>query len=245
MTSRSRAKTMFYTVLGFVAALSFGAALVFFIQPRWLISLVAAKNPDVLFYVNTTEKVMALSIDDGPDSLVTPQILDVLKQYSARATFFLLGDRVRGNEDLILRIKREGHELANHLMADHPSILLGSEEFESQLVRVDSLLNLNHQSKWFRPGSGWFSQQMLAIARKHGHRCCLGSIYPHDTKIRNTWAIATYVKKRAFPGGIIVLHDGSPDRVRTVEVLHDVLPPLIDQGYRFLTISELVETAGR
>jgi peptidoglycan/xylan/chitin deacetylase (PgdA/CDA1 family) len=84
---------------------------------------------------------------------------------------------------------------------------------------------------------------MLRRASRHGYRCCLGSIYPHDTKIRSVAAISCYLEKRAFPGGVIILHDGSPDRVRTAKVLRRVLPKLKDEGYRLVTVSELYELA--
>jgi peptidoglycan/xylan/chitin deacetylase (PgdA/CDA1 family) len=229
-------------VLVLIALMAFLLVLVLYLQPGFLRRIIAGLNPDVLFQVDTSEKVLALTIDDGPHASVTPEILDVLRMHSAKATFFLLGERIPGNEALPERMRREGHELANHMQRDFPTILLSRDEFERQLLHVDSLIGPTEgKPKWFRPGSGWFSPAMLRRASRHGYGCCLGSIYPHDTKIRNVATISCYLEKRAFPGGVIILHDGSPDRIRTAKVLRRVLPKLKDRGYRIVTVTELYE----
>ncbi len=110
---------------------------------------------DVLCYVDTKARVFALTFDDGPHPDVTPALLDVLARHRAKATFFLIGERVFGNEPIVARIAADGHELANHLMRDEPSVLLPDQEFHRQLDRVNSLLTPYADVRWFRPGSGW------------------------------------------------------------------------------------------
>jgi peptidoglycan/xylan/chitin deacetylase (PgdA/CDA1 family) len=86
---------------------------------------------------------------------------------------------------------------------------------------------------------------MLSQAKMQGYRCAFGSVYPFDTTMRNKWAISMYIKSQIFPGAVIVIHDGKPDRVRSAEVLKRILPALKAAGYRIVTVSELVETATR
>lgn len=192
---------------------------IIYIQPLFLIKWLARRNPNVLYYVNTNSKIVALTIDDAPHPIVTPQILDVLKEHSSHATFFLIGEYIKGNEEILKRMRAEGHELANHLTKDYPSILLPSDEFENQLTEVDKLIQPSGTIKWLRPGSGWFNQRMLRQIEKHGYRCALASVYPHDTLIRNISIISSYIIRKIFSGAVIVVHDGKADRIRTVEVL--------------------------
>src|SRR5919199_1605434 len=95
---------------------------------------------DVLCYVDTDERAFALTFDDGPHPATTPGLLDVLARHAARATFFLIGERVVGNEAIVARVAGEGHEVANHLMRDEPSALVPAPRFRDDLAAVTALL---------------------------------------------------------------------------------------------------------
>lgn len=220
-----------------LVALVVGA--LFWFQPRFLLRQLAARNPEVLFYVETDRKVLALTIDDAPDSSLTPQILDLLDEHRVRATFFVLGENIAGNEEIIGRMKADGHELGNHLSQDEATIWLSDEEFEQQLLAVEQMIGPLGEHKWCRPGSGWFSPDMVKIAHEMGYRCCLGSIYPFDNKLRKPGWIKSTVMDRIFPGAIIVLHEGGPERDYIVPLLAELVPELQAKGYRFLTLSEI------
>jgi peptidoglycan/xylan/chitin deacetylase (PgdA/CDA1 family) len=220
--------------------LAAGAVIVF--RPQWIVTSLANRSPAVLYYVDTEQLAVALTIDDGPDPASTPQILDLLKRHGAHATFFLIGNRVAGNEDLLQRTVREGHELANHLTTDHPSILLDSAEFERQLLASHRVLSQFGDVRWFRPGSGWFNGQMLSTLHQHGYRLALGSIYPFDPQVPSSWFMAHYVLQHVQPGSIIVLHDYGTRGQRTAEALAAILPRLLQRGYQVVTLSELVSS---
>ena len=136
-----------------VFILIIGCGLMF--KPSWLINRLSAHTPEVLYSVQTQESILALTIDDGPDPSTTPRILDLLLDYDARATFFLLSDRIPGNEALVQRIVDEGHEIGNHLTDDQPSIRLSADEFEGRLLHAQEPLSQFGEVRWFRPGSGW------------------------------------------------------------------------------------------
>jgi peptidoglycan/xylan/chitin deacetylase (PgdA/CDA1 family) len=226
-----------------VVALVVGA--LFWFQPRFLLRQLADRNPEVLFYVETERMALALTIDDAPDSSLTPQILDLLAEHQVRATFFVLGENIMGNEELIGRMKADGHELGNHLSQDEATILLSEEEFEQQLLAVEQMIGPLGDTKWCRPGSGWFSPEMVQIAHDMGYRCCLGSIYPFDNKLRRSGWIKHTVMERVFPGAIIVLHEGGPERDYIVPLLAELVPELKAAGYEFLTLSEIQKLAPR
>ena len=211
----------------------------FWFQPRFLLRELAERNPEVLFYVETERKVLSLTIDDAPDSFLTPHILDLLAEHQVRATFFVLGENIRGNEGIIARMKADGHELGNHLSQDEATIMLSDEEFEQQLLAVEQMIGPLGETKWCRPGSGWFSPDMVKIAHGMGYRCCLGSIYPFDNKLRRPGWIKHTVMTRVFPGAIIVLHEGGTERDYIVQLLAEMIPELKTAGYEFLTLSEI------
>jgi peptidoglycan/xylan/chitin deacetylase (PgdA/CDA1 family) len=199
----------------------------------------------VLYFVETEEPVVALTIDDGPDSAATSKILDLLGQHDAQATFFLLADRVPGNEDAVRRAVEEGHELANHLTTDEPSIWLNSEEFERRLLEAHKVLSQFSDLRWFRPGSGWYSKKMLSIVQKHGYKCALGNVYPFDPQIPSAWFATHYVLWKVQPGSIIVLHDYGGCGKRTTEALATILPELNRRGLRVVTLSQLVDLSSK
>jgi peptidoglycan/xylan/chitin deacetylase (PgdA/CDA1 family) len=232
-----KALRMFLLILSALFVFILG---VLYLQPKVVLTWLSAQNPDVLYFVNTDIKVVALTIDDAPHAAVTPLLLDVLKKYSAHATFFVIGGNIPGNENLVDRMRREGHEIGNHLAKDFPSIFLDKKEFEDQLVRVDKLINPGSANKWFRPGSAFYTAGMIKLAKKCSYRCCLGSVYPFDIVFRKASIISKFIISRVFPGAIILIHDGKPDRIRSVEVLKTVLPELIREGYKVVTLSELI-----
>jgi peptidoglycan/xylan/chitin deacetylase (PgdA/CDA1 family) len=214
-------------------------------QPRFLVDRLAAWNPGVVFRVETTAPVVALTIDDGPHAGITPRVLDVLARHGVKATFFVLGEQIEGNEDLLARMRDEGHEIGNHLVEDRPSILLGDEEFTRQLLAVDPWIDRSARWLWLRPGSGWFTPGMVEQAARHGYRLCLGSVFPHDDVIHDPARLAADVLGRVAPGDVIILHDGEDERAGLVETLERILAGLAARGFQVTTVSGLVALGER
>lgn len=210
------------------------------VQPEWLMARLRARSPEVIYSIETDLPIVALTIDDGPDETYSPQILELLEEYRAHATFFLITDRVPGNEAILERMITEGHEIGNHLTEDEPSIRLTSEEFERELIQSDQILSEYGEVVWIRPGSGWFNDDMLEVIQKYDYRLALGSIYPYDPQIGLAWYSAKYVLWKVKPGAVIVLHDHQSRGKRTIEALKVILPELAERGYQVVTLSDLV-----
>ena len=219
----------------------FAFGILLWLQPEWLLGHLRKQSPEVLYSVETDEKVVALTIDDGPDACGSPRILNVLDEYDAHATFFLITDHIPGNEIFVERMLAEGHELGNHLTADEPSIALKNGEFERELLKADEVLTQYVDDvRWVRPGSGWYNEEMLVTMKKHDYQCALGNVYPYDPQISIYWFSAYYVLGNIKPGSVIVLHDYNRRGGRTTKALEIILPKLAEQGYKVVTLSELV-----
>jgi peptidoglycan/xylan/chitin deacetylase (PgdA/CDA1 family) len=140
-------------------------------------------------------------------------------------------------------VASEGHELGNHFTRDRMSIRLSPGAFEADLLRAHQVLAPYGAVKWARPGSGWYSQAMIDVMRRHGYRCALGSVYPFDATIPSAAFAVHYIMWHARPGAVVVLHDGGSRGRRTAKVLSEVLPELRRRGYRVVPLSELAAAA--
>jgi peptidoglycan/xylan/chitin deacetylase (PgdA/CDA1 family) len=196
-------------------------------------------EPRVSYFVPTSEPIVALTIDDGPDPESTPAILEVLERHGAHATFFVIGDRIAGNEPLLTRIRGGGHELANHSFRERASIFLSDQELARELERTHQALLPYGPVRWFRPGSGFYSDAMVSTAQAQGYRTALADVFPYDAWIPSSGFHAWYVLQTVQPGSIIVLHDSNGRGERTASTLDIVLPELTARGYRVVTLSEL------
>ncbi|KAL5447810.1 hypothetical protein PMIN06_007354 [Paraphaeosphaeria minitans] len=216
--------------------------------PSFLINYFQTRLPDVLFHADDVkEKVIALTIDDAP-SYYTSQILEILNENDAKATFFVIGGQAGGREEELRKLVEAGMELGNHAMHDEASRSLSDEELRSQIKDVESMIaDVYKQShvpgepaRYFRPGSGFFSARMRALVKELGYRLVLGDIYPHDPQIPYWRVNAKHILSMLKPGGVIICHDR---RSWTVPMLRKVVPEMKRRGWRITTVSGLLEQA--
>jgi peptidoglycan/xylan/chitin deacetylase (PgdA/CDA1 family) len=193
--------------------------------------------------VDTDAAAFALTFDDGPHRETTPQLLDVLAHHQERATFFLIGERVRENEGIVARIAAEGHEMGNHLMRDQPSVLLPDHQFRDELAAVNALLAPYARVRWFRPGSGWFTPRMLRSAAEHDLRAVLGTLVAANNGGAGDERIAQDLAPAIRPGSIVVLHEGMDRRRGVAATTDQILTQTRQRGLTSVTVSELTTLA--
>jgi peptidoglycan-N-acetylglucosamine deacetylase len=195
------------------------------------------REPGTYYMVKTQEKVVALTFDDGPDPLYTGYVLDVLKAKNIKATFFILGVNAKNNPELLKRIGNEGHEIGNHGYSHSYT----SSQFIRELERTDEVVFqvLQQHTQFYRPPGGIVSKSVIEEVKERGHILTLWSIDSKDWRNPGSAAIVQNVLKSSFPGGIILLHDGGEKREQTVQALSKIIDQLIQQGYRFVTLSQL------
>jgi peptidoglycan-N-acetylglucosamine deacetylase len=207
--------------------------------PRWLVPRIARQSPGCLYHVPTSERAVALTLDDGPDPVHTPEILQLLRAHEARATFFLISGNVAGREALVADVVTAGHEIGNHLTRDESSVRLSPAAFERAAGEAGAVLARFAPVRWLRPGGGFYNGTMLETIGRLGYDCSLGSVYPYDAHLASVRLASAYVLANARPGSVIVLHEGGARGRRTVATLRRVLPALRARGYRVVTLSEL------
>ena len=229
------------------------AAWLLYRQPRWALDLATQWSGDrMLFYFDTDEPVVALTIDDGPNAETTADILDVLAEHEAKATFFIIGSHIEGNEQVLADTSAAGMEMGNHMLEDRMSLTLFRESENEFLAALDLTereivaASSAESVQWYRPGQGVFVPDMLEVVEQAGYRSVLGSIFPYDTLLGNPEFSANFILNRIQPGSVIVLHDRGEDGERgerTVAALELLLPELNQRGYRVTTLSDLAEIA--
>ncbi|ETI66113.1 sporulation polysaccharide deacetylase PdaB [Neobacillus vireti LMG 21834] len=198
----------------------------------------------VVWDVATQKKVIALTFDDGPSPVFTPQVLRVLEQYGANATFFQIGSRMERYPEVVQDVVEAGHEIGNHSMTHPYENKVGFRQMRLEIIRAEQIIQKyqpNH-AKLFRPPGGYLDNALLQEAKKQGYKVVLWSYHQElkDWSKPGAQVIADHVIRHARNGDILLLHDGGGDRSQTIEALKIFLPALKQKGYQFVSVSELL-----
>lgn len=200
---------------------------------------------DVIWEVPGDDKAIALTFDDGPDPSVTPRIVDLLKQYGAKATFFEIGSKVKQHPEIARRQAAEGHELANHTYTHrHLAPSRSMEAIRAEMAETQRTIQAasGQKPRLFRPPGGAFDDDVLEAAKRE-HLLTVMWSWHQDTK---DWTrpgasrIARKVLRNARGGDIVLMHDYVSGSTQTLEALKTILPELRERGFRFVTVSELL-----
>jgi peptidoglycan-N-acetylglucosamine deacetylase len=199
----------------------------------------------VVWEVPTAEKVIALTFDDGPDPENTPRILELLKQYDAKATFFLTGKKVEKYPEIVKREQNEGHELANHTYS-HTFFnnRVSLSKLKQEVLKTDEAIFkvTGQKCHLFRPPGGYYNEKLVNLAKEEGYTVVMWS-WHQDTKDWNSPGVNRIVKNvlgDTRNGDIVLFHDYSDGQTQTADALKIILPKLKERGYRFVTVSELL-----
>ena len=179
--------------------------------------------------------VVYLTFDDGPHPVHTAEVLDVLRRYGARATFFVVGTMVERFPHLLNRILLEGHTVANHTWNHENLTKLSGEAIDLTLERTQELLGAN-ATACMRPPYGAINDLVRQRAEEHGLEVIMWSASANDWLDLTPDMIAERIVAGAVDGGIILMHDGGGDRSRTVQGLDLALQHMSNQGIRFKPI---------
>ena len=190
--------------------------------------------------VRTARPLVAMTFDDGPHATLTPRLLDILALRGIRATFFVIGSRVRHHATIMTRIASEGHEIGNHTWS-HPSLSgLGDGAILSELDRTTHAIYdaVGRPPVTMRPPYGNLTgRQRRMVQAARNLPTVLWSVDPEDWRRPGPNVVAERIVSRSHPGGVILAHDIQHG---TVNAMPATLDRLLAQGYEFVTVSELI-----
>ena len=203
---------------------------------------------EVISRVKTSEKVVALTFDDGPHPVYTPAILDILKKKHVKATFFMIGRRMEQHPDIVRRAVEEGHQIANHTYT-HPRNIRAdtSSQIVTELEKCEAVIErlTGRRAYLFRPPRGLMDGTVLSIAQEEGYRTILWTVCADHQDAPTPELMARRVLRHIRPGGIVLAHDGYRcARWKDVKATPLIIDELKKQGYRFVTVDELLAIGG-
>ncbi len=183
---------------------------------------------------------IAMTFDDGPNAKLTPMVLDALESRGIHATFFVVGSNAKLYPDLLKRMVKDGDEVGNHSWS-HPDLAkLSVADSDQQILDTSTVIKAatGEDVKYLRPPYGAMSPILRhRIEEKFGMTLVYWSVDPLDWKYRNAQRVHDEILKQVKPGAIILSHDIHPT---TVAAMPDVFDSLLAEGYKFVTVSELI-----
>lgn len=205
---------------------------------------VSAEASDSAIYrrVENADMKIALTFDDGPHPYYTDRILGILDKYGIKATFFFVGQNIENYPEQAKHVREGGHEVGNHTYTHHRVRAMNETELAAELEKCDDLIYElgEYGTRLFRPPEGAFDEAAENIARKMDYSVILWSVDTKDWAHQSPSDIVKNVLGNVRGGDIILMHDYIGFDSPTPEALEAMLPKLLEMGYEFVTVSELM-----
>src|SRR5437879_3578630 len=204
----------------------------------------APAEPRITFSsVHVDGPYIATTFDDGPSATLTPKLLDLLAAHHIKATFFVIGENVAEHPEIVARAAREGHEIGNHSWS-HPNFAkMSQENVRSQLQRTDDAIKdaIGKRPTLLRPPYGSITEREKRwIHDEFGYEIILWDVDPLDWKRPGPAVVRSRILKETRPGSIVLSHDIHPG---TIEAMPSTFDELEAKGFKFVTVSELLDMA--
>ena len=212
-------------------------------RPAGNASIDDLKQYNAYYASDTDQKIIYLTFDAGYENGNTPAILDALKKHQAPAVFFVVGNFIKDNPDLIRRILADDHIIGNHTMT-HPDLpqISSMDAFQKELQDVEELytsLTGEAMTKFYRPPRGIYSTENLSMAKELGYSTFFWSLayvdWIQDQQPSREEAFQKLLT-RIHPGAIVLLHNTSSTNA---EILDELLTKWEEMGYEFHSLKEL------
>ena len=189
---------------------------------------------DAVWRLNPNEKVIYLTFDDGPNPVVTPQVLSLLEDYGVKATFFCIGDNVSKYPELFDELSAKGHAIGNHTFNHLRGFDTPTNEYVENVLKADSLIG----SRLFRPPHGRIKLGQFRILKKE-FKVIMWDIISYDyNKKISPETIMREIRLKSRNGSIVVFHDSLKAEKNVLAVLPQALKFWHDSGYELRTITE-------
>lgn len=197
--------------------------------------------PPITFsWVHVDGPYIAMTFDDGPSAKLTPKLLDLLAARHIKVTFFVIGENVAENPDVVARAAQEGHEIGNHSWS-HPNFFhLSDDGIRQQLRKTDDAIRtaIGKRPTLLRPPYGNLNgRQKKWVNEEFGYKIILWDVDPLDWKRPGPMVVSNRILKETRAGSIVLSHDIHPG---TIEAMPNTLDQLAEKGFKFVTVSELI-----
>ncbi|GIO40007.1 hypothetical protein J41TS12_48680 [Paenibacillus antibioticophila] len=200
----------------------------------------------LIHQVPTRRRAVAVTFDDGPNPVYTPEVMEIFRKAQAKATFFMIGSQMEQHPEVVRAVHAEGHEIGNHSFT-HPSLAgLQKLEAKDELVRTEVLIEqlTGVKPKVFRPP--YFAQnEMVGSVSEDMKYYMIGALNleANDWEMPGVEHILEKTRSAVKPGGILIFHDGFDDRSQTIKAVSILVSELIADGYELITVSELISSS--
>lgn len=204
------------------------------------VSRVIAKDNDIEYdfykqkFIDKSKPMVALTFDDGPN-YNTSKVLDILEKYNVKATFFILGSNIKGNEGIIKRMNELDMEIGNHMYSHKLITKLKNQDINKEITKVDNLVFdiIGEYPTLVRPSYGTFNKRIKSLVDRP---IIIWNVDTLDWKNHSSKRISKRVFRNIGDGDIVLMHDIYSATANSLEI---IIPKLLDMGYQIVTVSEL------
>jgi peptidoglycan-N-acetylglucosamine deacetylase len=194
--------------------------------------------------IHTSKKVVAITFDDGPNPVYTPQVLEIFSKAKGKATFFMIGEQMRNHPEVVKLVTDQGHEIGNHTFT-HPKLSqLSIHDCLNEIEETEKLVEkmAGRKPVIFRPPYFDYNQDTVSLLQKKRYPM-IGALNleAQDWEQPGVEHIVQKSREAVKDGSILIFHDGYGDRSQTIEAVQLLVSELTSQGYQLVTVSELLK----
>jgi peptidoglycan-N-acetylglucosamine deacetylase len=194
--------------------------------------------------IQTSKKVVAITFDDGPNPVYTPQVLEIFSKAKGKATFFMIGEQMINHPEVVKQVADQGHEIGNHTFT-HPKLSqLSIQDCLKEIEETEELIEkmAGRKPVVFRPPYLDYNQDTISLLQKKRYPM-IGAVNleAQDWEQPGVEHIVRKSGEAVKDGSILIFHDGYGDRSQTIEAVQMLVSELTSQGYQLVTVSELLK----
>lgn len=203
------------------------------------------KKAKVYYHYQTIAPYLSITFDDGPNRIQTPKVLKILKKYNIKATFFVIGENVEYQKDVLRQVYKEGHEIGNHFYTHDNINKLTKDQIRENIVSNNELIykTIGVRPKLVRPPYGIVNDNLKAVCGELN----MSIIIWTDDKDSKDWAltkdseIINNLTKKVKNGDIFLFHDSNKKFTNTLSAIDVIIPTLQKKGYKWVSVSTLLK----
>lgn len=202
------------------------------------------KKAKVYYHYQTIAPYLSITFDDGPNRIQTPKVLKILKKYNIKATFFVIGENVEYQKDVLRQVYKEGHEIGNHFYTHDNINKLTKDQIRENIVSNNELIykTIGVRPKLVRPPYGIVNDNLKEVCGELN----MSIIIWTDNKDSRDWAltkdseIINNLTKKVKNGDIFLFHDSNKKFTNTLSAIDVIIPTLQKKGYKWVSVSTLL-----